>query len=73
MKSLPDTTLNSSGFTHRQAVTIIVGLMLSVFLAALNQTVVATALPRIAADLQGSSHLTWIIAIYLLTSTAATP
>ncbi len=47
--------------------------MLGMFLAALDQTIVATALPRISADLHGTSHLSWIISAYLLTSTAATP
>lgn len=70
---MSDPIRNTAGFTHREVLTIISGLMLALFLAALNQTVVATALPRIAADLQGSAHLTWIIAAYLLASTAATP
>jgi EmrB/QacA subfamily drug resistance transporter len=47
--------------------------MLGMFLSALDQTIVATALPRIAADLQGVAHLSWIVSAYLLTSTAATP
>ena len=47
--------------------------MLGMFLAALDQTIVATALPHIAADLSGTEHLSWIVSSYLLTSTAATP
>src|SRR5258708_5836300 len=47
--------------------------MLGMFLSALDQTIVATALPRISADLQGVAHLSWVVSAYLLTSTAATP
>jgi EmrB/QacA subfamily drug resistance transporter len=47
--------------------------MLGMFLAALDQTIVATALPRMSADLHGVEHLSWVVSAYLLTSTAATP
>jgi len=67
------TERSSSGFTHRETLVIIAGLMLGMFLAALDQTIVAAALPRIAADLRGANHLVWIVSAYLLTSTAATP
>jgi EmrB/QacA subfamily drug resistance transporter len=60
-------------FTHRETVIIIVGLLLGMFLAALDQTIVATALPRISSDLHGVEHLSWVVSAYLLTSTAATP
>ena len=63
----------STGFTHRETVTILVGLGLGMFLAALDQTIVATALPRMSADLHGVEHLSWVVSAYLLTSTAATP
>ena len=43
------------------------------FLAALDQTVVATALPTIVGDLHGASHITWVVTAYLLTSTVSTP
>ncbi|HTT87525.1 MAG TPA: MFS transporter, partial [Acidimicrobiales bacterium] len=52
---------------------VIVGLLLGLLLAALDQTIVATALPTIASDLHGLSHLTWVVTAYLLTSTASTP
>ncbi len=64
---------NAAGFTHREVKVVIFGLMMALFLAALNQTIVATALPNISSDLHGSGHLTWVVAAYLLTSTAATP
>ena len=49
------------------------GLMLSLFLANLDQTIIATCLPAIAHDLQGWELLPWIISAYLVTSTATTP
>lgn len=64
---------SSSNFTHRETLVIIAGLMLGMFLAALDQTIVAAALPRIATDLGGASYLVWVVSAYLLTSTAATP
>ncbi len=60
-------------FSHRDRIVILVGLMLGMFLAALDTTIIATALPRIAADLHGVEHLSWVVSSYLLTSTAATP
>src|SRR5882762_10790604 len=42
-------------------------------LAALDQTIVATALPRIVSDLGGLEHLSWVVTSYLLASTASTP
>ena len=47
--------------------------MLGMLLAALDQTIVATALPTIVGDLGGASHLSWIVTAYLLASTASTP
>jgi EmrB/QacA subfamily drug resistance transporter len=60
-------------FTHRQIQVVLVGLMAGSFLAALDQTIVATALPRIVGDFGGVDQLAWIASIYLLTSTAAMP
>jgi EmrB/QacA subfamily drug resistance transporter len=60
-------------FTHRQIQMVLIGLMAGSFLAALDQTIVATALPRIVGDFGGVDQLAWIASIYLLTSTAAMP
>ena len=58
----------------RRGVLIIIGaLMLGMFLAALDQTIVSTALPTIVADLHGASHLAWIVVAYLLAATVSTP
>jgi EmrB/QacA subfamily drug resistance transporter len=59
--------------SHRRVLIIISALMLGMFLAALDQTVVSTALPTIVADLHGASHLSWIVVAYLLAATVSTP
>ncbi|MFF8318516.1 MULTISPECIES: MDR family MFS transporter [Streptomyces] len=48
-------------------------LLLGMLLAALDQTIVSTALPTIVSDLGGMEHLSWVVTAYLLASTAATP
>ncbi|MDE3026131.1 MAG: MFS transporter, partial [Acidobacteriota bacterium] len=48
-------------------------LMLVVLLAALDQTIVSTALPTIVGDLHGANHYTWVVVAYLLTSTVSVP
>jgi EmrB/QacA subfamily drug resistance transporter len=52
---------------------VIGGLMLVLLLAALDQTIVATALPTIVGDLGGLAHLSWVVSAYLLAQTAVTP
>lgn len=59
--------------THEEIMFIIVALMLAMLLAALDQTIVATALPRIAVDLHGLNKLSWVATAYLLTSAISTP
>jgi EmrB/QacA subfamily drug resistance transporter len=63
----------SGGFTHRQILVIMSGLMMGMFLAALDQTIVSTALPTIVGDFHHSDLLSWVITAYLLASTASTP
>ena len=58
---------------QRRVLIIIGALLLGMLLAALDQTIVATALPTIAGDLHGLSHLSWVITAYLLASTVSTP
>src|SRR3977135_768630 len=53
--------------------TILMSLMLTMFLAALDQTIVATALPTIGRQFQDGSNLSWVITAYLLASTAVAP
>jgi MFS family permease len=58
---------------HREILGILSGVRLGMMLAALDQTIVTTALPTIAGELAGLEHLSWIVAGYLLTATASTP
>ncbi|MFM8842134.1 MAG: MDR family MFS transporter [Actinomycetota bacterium] len=53
--------------------TIMSGLMTGILLAALDQTIVSTALKSIVEDFNGLEHYTWVVTAYLLTSTAVTP
>ena len=62
-----------TGFTHRQITVILAGLMSGMFLAALDQTIVATAIRTISDDLNGLSLQAWATTAYLITSTIATP
>jgi EmrB/QacA subfamily drug resistance transporter len=59
--------------TGRALWTIFAALMLGMFLAALDQTIVSTALPTIVGDLGGLNHLSWVVTSYLLASTVSTP
>ena len=58
---------------HKQIVTILIGLMMGMFLAALDQTIVATAIRTIADDLKGLDEQAWATTAYLITSTIVTP
>jgi EmrB/QacA subfamily drug resistance transporter len=55
--------------SYAEARSVISGILLAMFLAALNQTIVATALPTIGRDLQDFENLSWTVTAYLLTST----
>ncbi|MFF2328951.1 MULTISPECIES: MFS transporter [unclassified Streptomyces] len=57
----------------RSVMVAIGALLLGMLLAALDQTIVSTALPTIVSDLGGLEHLSWVVTAYLLASTAATP
>jgi EmrB/QacA subfamily drug resistance transporter len=58
---------------HRQVLIVFSGLMLGLFLAAIDQTIVATALPTIVGELGGLDRISWVITAYLLAETVATP
>jgi EmrB/QacA subfamily drug resistance transporter len=59
--------------TGRALGTVFAALMLGMFLAALDQTIVSTALPTLVGDLGGLDHLSWVVTSYLLASTVSTP
>ena len=66
----PDRT---NPMTHREILAVLSGLMLGMFLAALDQSIVGTALKTIVTDLGGAEHVSWVVAAYLITSTVSTP
>jgi len=59
--------------SHQQIIVVLIGLMAGMLLAALDQSIVGTALPRIVSELGGLDRLSWVVTAYLLTSTAVTP
>jgi EmrB/QacA subfamily drug resistance transporter len=68
------TAASESGeYTHAQILTIITGLMMGMFLGALDQTIVSTSIRTIADDLHGLSVQAWVTTAYLITSTITTP
>src|SRR5690242_8102552 len=62
-----------AALSHREILIVLGGLMTGMLLAALDQSIVGTALPRIVSELGGLDKLSWVVTAYLLTSTAATP
>ncbi len=67
-------TPDTNGYlSHRQILVVMGGLMTGMFLAALDQSIVGTALPRITSELGGLDKLSWVVTAYLLTATASTP
>ena len=75
----PGATLVAEGapghdLLHGRSMGLVMGsLMLTMFLAALDQTVVGTALPRITSEFNALGQLSWVVTAYLLASTASTP
>lgn len=59
--------------THAEISAIVAGIMLAMFLGALDQTIVATALPTIGRAFNDVQNLSWVVTAYLLTATASTP
>jgi EmrB/QacA subfamily drug resistance transporter len=68
-----DTDGPKPSLTEADIRAIIIGIMLAMFLAALDQTIVATAMPTIGRELGDVTHLPWVVTSYLLASTAVTP
>jgi EmrB/QacA subfamily drug resistance transporter len=58
---------------HAEIRTIVLGILLAMFLGALDQTIIATALPTIGRELADVENLSWVVTAYLLTATAVTP
>jgi MFS family permease len=67
------TGTSTGELTHRQILTILSGLILGMFLAALDQTIVATAIKTIGDDLNDLSAQAWVTTAFLITSTITTP
>jgi EmrB/QacA subfamily drug resistance transporter len=67
----PDTAAPPS-LSHRQTNVVFVTIVLGMLLAALDQTIVSTALPTIVAGLGGSGHMAWVVTAYLLAETVST-
>jgi EmrB/QacA subfamily drug resistance transporter len=67
------TKLDNTERSHKEILIIVGALMSAMLLAALDQTIVSTALPRIAQELNGLNHLSWVATAYLLTSAVVTP
>src|SRR5215467_9654255 len=63
----------SEGLARRDVLLVFSGLMLGMFLAALDQTIVATALPTIVGDLHGLNHIGWVVTAYLLAVAVVMP
>jgi EmrB/QacA subfamily drug resistance transporter len=81
MESFPETGARTPsladdpalGLSPRAKLEILGAVLLALFLGALDQTIVGTALPRIVTDLGGNEYYTWVVTIYLLTSTITVP
>src|SRR5881396_3601723 len=59
--------------SQRRKVSILIGVLLGMLLAALDQTIVGTAMPRVIAELNGLQHYSWVFTGYMLASTVTVP
>jgi EmrB/QacA subfamily drug resistance transporter len=73
MSNKNSATQTTKTFTHKEIMVVLGGLMTGMLLAALDQTIVSTALKSIVEEFDGLNHYTWVVTAYLLTSTASTP
>ena len=69
----PSQTYLSDVVSRRELVVTIGGLMMCLFLASLNQSIVNTAMPRIVSELHGFDIYAWVTTSYMLTNTAVVP
>ena len=67
------TSERAARIDHRQVLVVFSGLVLAMLLAALDSTIVSTALPTIVGELGGLAHLSWVVTAYLLAQTVVTP
>ncbi|MFI9565606.1 MFS transporter, partial [Streptomyces rishiriensis] len=72
-KAPPPSPADAAGPARRRVRLVFFALMLALLLAALEQMIVATALPRIVGELHGLDRMSWAIAAYLLTATVTLP
>lgn len=72
MTRLDDTAVSAPMLSRGRMNVVFVTIMLGMLMAALDQTIVATALPTIVADLGGAGHMAWVVTAYLLAETIAT-
>src|SRR5215469_9646059 len=63
----------SASVSRQRLISILIGVLLGMLLAALDQTIVGTALPRIVSNLGGLDHYAWVVTAYLLASTVSIP
>jgi EmrB/QacA subfamily drug resistance transporter len=73
MDAGPPETIRAGTLTQSDIRSIFFGIMLAMLLSALDQTIVATAMPTIGRELGNPEHLPWVVTAYLLASTAVTP
>jgi EmrB/QacA subfamily drug resistance transporter len=71
--AIPEPQPLSATASRGRIIAILIGVILGMLLAALDQTVVGTALPRIVANLGGFAHYAWVVTAYLLASTVSIP
>ncbi|MGO3325398.1 MDR family MFS transporter [Gordonia sp. (in: high G+C Gram-positive bacteria)] len=69
----PDTDDNPTGMSKKNVILLFIGLMITMLLASLNQTVLSTALPTIVGELNGVDQMTWVITAYILAMTIVMP
>jgi MFS family permease len=62
-----------SEISNKQKTTVMLGVLLAMLLAALDQTIIGTAMPKIVKELNGLEHLSWVFTAYMLASTVTVP